>query len=61
MCIRDRAYQPSESLFDRFAQAALERIFGSIVEAFVKRAEATLTPLVATGRVMPDAPSPPRP
>ena len=43
------SYQPSESLFDRFAQAALDRIFGSVVDAFVKRAEATLTPLGATG------------
>ena len=42
----DLSYQPSEGLFDRVAKAALDRIFGSIVEAFVKRAEATLTPLV---------------
>jgi ribosome-associated toxin RatA of RatAB toxin-antitoxin module len=41
------SYQPSETLFDRFATAALDRIFGSVVEAFVKRAEETLTPLVA--------------
>jgi len=46
----DLSYQPSESLFDRFARTALDRIFGSVVEAFVKRAEATLTPLVAAAR-----------
>ena len=52
----DLSYQPSESLFDRFAKAALDRIFGSVVEAFVKRAESTLTPLLAAGRAVPDAP-----
>ena len=57
----DLSYQPSAGLFDRVANAALDRIFGSVVEAFVKRAEATLTPLVATGRAAPDAsPTPPR-
>jgi ribosome-associated toxin RatA of RatAB toxin-antitoxin module len=57
----DLSYRPSEGLVDRFATAALDRIFGSVVEAFVKRAEATLTPLVATDGVAPDAPqSPPR-
>ena len=56
----DLSYQFSEGLVDRVAKVALDRIFGSVVEAFVKRAEATLTPLVATGRAMPDAPlSPP--
>ena len=49
----DLSYQPSASLLDRFAKAALERIFGSVVEAFVKRAEATLTPLAASSRVVP--------
>ena len=52
----DLSYQPSESLIDRFAKAALERIFGSVVEAFVKRAGATLTPLVATAAAVPSAP-----
>ena len=55
----DLSYRPSEGLVDRFATAALDRIFGSVVEAFVKRAEATLTPLAATDGVVPDA-SPPR-
>ena len=44
----DLSYQFSEGLVDRVAQVALDRIFGSVVEAFVKRADATLTPL-ATG------------
>jgi ribosome-associated toxin RatA of RatAB toxin-antitoxin module len=57
----DLSYEPSSGIFDRVAIAALDRIFGSIVEAFVKRAEATLTPLVAAGRAAPGAsPSPPR-
>ena len=57
----DLSYQPSSGLFDRVASAALERIFGSIVEAFVKRADSTLTPLVASGRAAPDVPPlPPR-
>ena len=57
----DLSYQPSAGLFDRVANAALDRIFGSVVEAFVERAETTLTPLVATGRAAPDAsPTPPR-
>ena len=57
----DLSYRPSERFFDRFATAALDRIFGSVVEAFVMRAEATLTPLAATDGVVPDAPpSPPR-
>jgi ribosome-associated toxin RatA of RatAB toxin-antitoxin module len=56
----DLSYEPSASLVDRFAKAALERIFGSVVEAFVKRAEATLTPLVATASLASGpAPSPP--
>jgi ribosome-associated toxin RatA of RatAB toxin-antitoxin module len=49
----DLSYQPSSGLLDRVANAALERIFGSVVEAFVKRADATLTPLVAVGRAAP--------
>ena len=53
----DFSYLPSASLLDRFAKAALERIFGSVVEAFVKRAESTLTPLDAT-RLPAPAPSP---
>jgi ribosome-associated toxin RatA of RatAB toxin-antitoxin module len=36
-----------EGLVDRVAKVALDRIFGSVVEAFVKRADATLTPLVS--------------
>ena len=56
----DLSYQFSEGVVDQVAKAALGRIFGSIVEAFVKRAEATLPPLVATGRAVPGAPpSPP--
>jgi ribosome-associated toxin RatA of RatAB toxin-antitoxin module len=43
----DLSYQFSEGVVDQVAKAALGRIFGSVVEAFVKRAEATLTPLVA--------------
>ena len=43
----DLSYQFSEGLVDQVAKAALGRIFGSVVEAFVKRAEATLPPLVA--------------
>ena len=38
------------------ASVALERMFGSVVEAFVKRADTTLTPLVAAGRAAPGAP-----
>ena len=57
----DLSYQPSAGLFDRVASAALERIFGSVVEAFVKRADTTLTPLVAAVRDAPSAqPIPPR-
>jgi ribosome-associated toxin RatA of RatAB toxin-antitoxin module len=52
----DLSYLPSERFCDRFAKAALDRIFGSVVEAFVKRAEATLTPLAATGLAAPSAP-----
>ena len=51
----DLSYQFSEGLFDRVAKAAMERIFGSVVEAFVKRAEATLTPLDRTGRAAVEA------
>ena len=43
----DLAYQFSEGVVDQVAKAALGRIFGSVVEAFVKRAEATLPPLVS--------------
>jgi len=50
------SYQPSAGLLDGFARVAVDRIFGSIVEAFVKRAEATLTPLVATGLAAPGTP-----
>jgi len=42
------AYQTSEGLFDRVAKAAMDRVSDSVVDAFVKRAEATLTPLEAT-------------
>ena len=52
----DLAYEPAAGLFDRVATAALDRIFGAVVEAFVKRAGATLTPLAATARVEPGAP-----
>ena len=45
----DLAYQFSEGVVDQVAKVALARIFGSVVEAFVKRAEATLTPLAAPG------------
>ena len=40
----DLSYQFSEGVVDQVAKAALGRIFGSVIEAFVKRAEATLTP-----------------
>jgi ribosome-associated toxin RatA of RatAB toxin-antitoxin module len=43
----DLAYQFSEGFVDHVAKAAVGRMFGSVVEAFVKRAEATLPPLVA--------------
>ena len=43
------AYQTS-GLLDRVAKAAMERVFDSVVDAFVKRAEATLTPIESTGR-----------
>ena len=56
----DLSYQPSAGLLDGFARVAVDRIFGSIVEAFVKRAEATLTPLVATGLAAPGTPIAPR-
>lgn len=49
----DLSYETSAGLFDRVASAALDRVFGSVVEAFVKRAEATLTPLVAGDRSLP--------
>ena len=39
-------------VFDRVAKAALDRIFDSIVDAFVRRAEATLTPLGSNGRAV---------
>jgi ribosome-associated toxin RatA of RatAB toxin-antitoxin module len=52
----DLSYQFSEGLVDRVAKVALDRIFGSVVEAFVKRADATLTPLAATGGAAPAAP-----
>jgi ribosome-associated toxin RatA of RatAB toxin-antitoxin module len=55
----DLSYEFSEGLVDRVAGVALDRIFGSVVEAFVKRAEATLTPLVAPGRTMPGGPASP--
>ena len=42
----DLSYQFSEGLVDQVAKAALGRIFGSVVDAFVKRAEATLPALV---------------
>ena len=56
----DLSYQPSAGLFDRVASAALERTFGAVMEAFVKRAESTLTPLVAAPHAAPD-PLPPSP
>ena len=54
----DLAYQFSEGVVDQVASAALGRIFGSVMEAFVKRAEATLTPLVATGQAAGAPPTP---
>jgi ribosome-associated toxin RatA of RatAB toxin-antitoxin module len=48
---------PTAGLLDRLAKSALERIFGSVVDAFVKRAESTLTPLDAAPR--PDPVPPP--
>ena len=57
----DLSYQPSAGLFDRVASAALERTFGAVMEAFVKRAESILTPLVAAAHAAPDPlPAPPR-
>ena len=55
----DLSYEASAGLLDRVASAALDRVFGSVVEAFVKRAEATLTPLAAAGPAAPTAPSGP--
>jgi ribosome-associated toxin RatA of RatAB toxin-antitoxin module len=46
----DLAYQIAEGLFDRVAKAALDRVSDTVVDAFVKRAEATLTPIEAAGR-----------
>ena len=46
------SYQTAEGVFDRVAKAALDRIFDSIVDAFVRRAEATLTPLGSNGRAV---------
>jgi ribosome-associated toxin RatA of RatAB toxin-antitoxin module len=53
------AYQFSEGLVDRVAKVALDRIFGSVVEAFVKRADATLTPVDATPGSAPESPTSP--
>jgi len=50
------SYQTSEGLFDWVAKAAMDRVFDSVVDAFVQRAEATLTPLVATPLPLPGAP-----
>jgi ribosome-associated toxin RatA of RatAB toxin-antitoxin module len=55
----DLAYQFSEGVVDQVAKAALGRIFGSVIEAFVKRAEATLTPLAAAGVDVRSPASPP--
>jgi ribosome-associated toxin RatA of RatAB toxin-antitoxin module len=45
----DLSYQPfAGGLFDRVAKAVLDRVVGSVVDAFVKRAEATLTQAGAT-------------
>ena len=57
----DLTYRFDEGLVDRVAKVALDRIFGSVVEAFVKRAEATLTPLGAAGRASTGAPPSPAP
>jgi ribosome-associated toxin RatA of RatAB toxin-antitoxin module len=55
------AYETSAGLLDRVAKGAMERVFDSVVDAFVKRADATLAPLEATGRIASDAPlNPPR-
>ena len=40
-------YHVADGLFDRVAKTALDRVVDSVVDAFVKRAEATLTPLGA--------------
>ena len=54
------AYQTSEGLFDWVAKAAMDRVFDSVVDAFVQRAEATLTPLVVAPPPAPATPpSPP--
>jgi ribosome-associated toxin RatA of RatAB toxin-antitoxin module len=54
------SYQTSEGLFDRVAKVAMDRIFDAVVDAFVKRAEATLTPLGAPPSLIPGtSPSPP--
>jgi ribosome-associated toxin RatA of RatAB toxin-antitoxin module len=50
------AYETSAGLLDRVAKGAMERVFDSVVDAFVKRADATLAPLEATGRTAPEAP-----
>jgi len=54
----DLAYQFSEGVVDQVAKAALGRMFGSVIEAFVKRADATLTPLGAVGIAASAAPTP---
>ena len=51
----DLSYQIADGLFDWVAKSAVDRIFDSVVDAFVKRADATLAPLDATGRTAPDA------
>ena len=54
----DLSYQFSEGVIDQVAGAALGRIFGSVVDAFVKRADATFTPLAATGLAVGAPPGP---
>jgi len=49
----DLSYQFSEGVVDQVAKAALGRIFGSVVDAFVKRADAILTPLAASATAAP--------
>jgi len=56
----DLSYQFSEGLVDQVAKAALGRIFGSVIEAFVKRADATLTPLDAARPEVGASPPPSR-
>jgi len=51
----DLTYQPfAGGLLDRVAKAVLDRVIGSVVDAFVRRAEATLTQLGAGAHAVPE-------